>query len=387
MGTALKVIAGTPDFDDFNEIKFQQENLIESNNRQILINSKNSQQINKLTDAVNFLISEKRFQEIDSEKLYETLLARNRIIINNLQNLILSISLAKLNIVDPAILDAEEVKNIYKENSITEVSVSELMSIAKIKVYLNVEILIFMIKYPIPLEKCKKVNILPVAHNKKILSFDQGNELAKCNEKTISVNKCNTAVSTTFCSGTNETTCALQLFHGKSAKCTTEFNSLEEVMVIYDGIIVINDATATIVDDNVYRTVNGTYLLMFDKDITINSTKYVNPRGIISRTPEASNVPKIDIIHHKQIISIPYLHELNLKALNHIDGLKKEVLIKPILSTSLVMLIAITSYIGWKLVMRYKERRSLNMIRKSLEDIVKKTEDGLRLKEGGVNNS
>ena len=56
LGTALKIIAGTPDFDDFNEVKFQQENLIESNNRHILINSK----INKLTDTVNLIISVKK---------------------------------------------------------------------------------------------------------------------------------------------------------------------------------------------------------------------------------------------------------------------------------------------------------------------------------------
>ena len=59
LGTALKVIEGTPTFDDFNEVKFQQENLIESNNRQILINSRFSQQIEKLIIAINSIISGK----------------------------------------------------------------------------------------------------------------------------------------------------------------------------------------------------------------------------------------------------------------------------------------------------------------------------------------
>ena len=82
--TAIKIIAGTPDFDDFQESKFQQNKLIDANNRQIEINTKISQQIGKLTSTVNSLISAKKHTEIDSEKLYETLLARNRITINNL---------------------------------------------------------------------------------------------------------------------------------------------------------------------------------------------------------------------------------------------------------------------------------------------------------------
>ena len=68
LGTALKIIAGTPDFDDFQTSKFQQNKLIEANNRQIEINTKISQQIGKLTSTINALISAKKFTEIDSMK-------------------------------------------------------------------------------------------------------------------------------------------------------------------------------------------------------------------------------------------------------------------------------------------------------------------------------
>ena len=45
LGTALKGIAGTPDFDDFQISKHQQDKLIEAHHEQIEINTKNSQQI------------------------------------------------------------------------------------------------------------------------------------------------------------------------------------------------------------------------------------------------------------------------------------------------------------------------------------------------------
>lgn len=56
LGTALKFVAGTPDFDDFENIKFKQEKLIESENRQVLVNTKTQAQINRLTDTANVII-------------------------------------------------------------------------------------------------------------------------------------------------------------------------------------------------------------------------------------------------------------------------------------------------------------------------------------------
>ena len=66
--------------------------------------------------------------------------------------------------------------------------------------------------------------------------------------------------------------------------------------------------------------------------------------------------------------------------------LKKEVLIKPILPiyTVFILLVLVICYIGLR---HYRRRKSLNLIRKSLEEVIKKTEDGLHLNEGGVNDS
>lgn len=52
-GTALKVIAGTPDFDDWEQIKFKQGQLIDSANRQIEINTKLQSRLNEITRSMN----------------------------------------------------------------------------------------------------------------------------------------------------------------------------------------------------------------------------------------------------------------------------------------------------------------------------------------------
>lgn len=40
LGTALKIVAGTPDFEDFEKLKFNQQRLIESIDRQTIINTR-----------------------------------------------------------------------------------------------------------------------------------------------------------------------------------------------------------------------------------------------------------------------------------------------------------------------------------------------------------
>ena len=105
-----------------------------------------------LTITINSIISAKKLNEIDSEKLYETLLAQKRIW--NLQNIILSIRLAKVNIVDTTILDNNEINTIIKNYYFTETSMSEIMFLADVKLFQNLEILIFVIKFPLPLKKC-----------------------------------------------------------------------------------------------------------------------------------------------------------------------------------------------------------------------------------------
>lgn len=52
---ALKVIAGTPDYDELVDIKFKQNDLIDSGHRQITINTKTHERINELASTVRGL--------------------------------------------------------------------------------------------------------------------------------------------------------------------------------------------------------------------------------------------------------------------------------------------------------------------------------------------
>ena len=87
-------------------------------------------------------------------------------------------------------------------------------------------------------------------------------------------------------------------------------------MVIDDGILIINDATADIMEGSTNQRVTGTYLVIFDSEVTINASKFINIKGITGRKPELPNLPIINVIDHN--LSLSFLHEINIKNLNQL---------------------------------------------------------------------
>lgn len=391
IGTALKVIAGTPDADDWEDVKLVEKQLVDSNNRQIEINTKMQIQIEKLTNAVNTVLTTERKEQIDTVKLFEILMARNRMMLMELQNLILSVTLAKANIVNPIILDQDDLKFFIKKQSneqYIDFTISELMQLSKLKVILNDYCLHFIIRYPIPVRTCKKVTLLPVAHFNRIIQFADTNTVVDCEDTTYSTTNCQHTSSSIFCQLMPNTTCAQQLISGKSAHCKTQSNTLDKVAEIDDGIVVVNDAIAEVKEpaEN-SRTVNGTFLIMFEKNVTVNGTLYVNRNNIDMRKPGTPTFPSIIIKDHIEILSLSSVHEMNLQNLRYIGDLEKDAKMRPILVGSVVAIFVVLLYLTLCLIKRRIKKREKHEFKSAIEMAIKKTEDGHHLSEGVVSTS
>ena len=180
LGTALKVVAVTPDATDFFKIRLTEAQLVESNSRQIVINSETQKQTNKLTDTINKIIKARKSDLVDAPHLYEALLARNRMLTTEIQNLILTITLAKSNIVNPTILDHADLKSLVEQDT----PIVSLLEASRIRVLQSDDIVHVLIAYPRVKFRCKKVTIYPVSHQQVILRLDE-DTLAKCNEDTL----------------------------------------------------------------------------------------------------------------------------------------------------------------------------------------------------------
>lgn len=384
LGTALKVVAGTPDFDDFENVKFKQRELIESENRQILVNTKTQAQINKLTETVNVIIKNSKIQQIDTGHLYETLLARNRIIISELETLMLSVTLARIKIINPAILDSNDLKNIVNKHS-TNITVSDLMEVSFVRVLLDNSFLHFIIKYPKPRLECKKVSLFPVQHNGTILHLGKDNNVADCGNEILPIGNCSAALTTTFCRELLYSTCAQQLHSGGIAQYSTQPSHLNPLVVVDDGIIIINDDIAVISsNDTSIKTITGTYLLTFDDEIRVNGSTYKNLKQNVRRVPASATMAILNITGHQEILSLPYLQKLGIQNLHYIKEVESRLIIGPTVSMLIVIVILLTYCSVSKVRMRQMKKRQGRVIQATIDGL-RRTEDGSHLSGGGVN--
>jgi hypothetical protein len=384
LGTALKVIAGTPDFDDFDKLKYKQQSLIESIDNQVVINTRVQEKINKLTDTVNIIINNEKTKQIDTDHLYETLLARDRILILELEALILSVTLAKIEIVNPTILDSKDLENILNEHS-TDITITDLMEVAYINVFLDDNFLHFIVKFPSPSLVCKKVTLFPVEHNGTIINFAGYNNVADCENHTLAIGNCSTTLTSTFCRELSFTTCAQQLHAGTTAHCTTRPSHLEQVESVDDGVIIINNEMATVtMSSGTEKTIHGTFLLTFEDEVKINGSLFRNSRATVRRQPGSATAALLNITGHHEVLSLPYLQRLNIQNLRYIGDIEKQLVTKPAIFSVTMLLVAIIGLSIWKMYQKHVRARKSASLQTAIDNL-RKSGDGLHLSEGGVN--
>lgn len=370
IGTALKIIAGTPDFDDFEGLKFNQQEIMNTINGQISINRKTQEQINKLTETVNKIISITNPKQIKTDHLYEKLLARNRIIINEIEILMLSVTLAKVGVINPILLDSEDLKNVIKIGPINT-TITDILDNKQFH---------FIIKYPKPNLECKKIIIFPVQHNGTTLPDDN---VADCGNHMLAIGNCSATLISSLCQELSETTCARQLHSGIEAHCSTRPSHLEPLVIIDDGVIILNENTAVINNtQGSVTTVSGTFLITFEDEVIINGTTYRNQRGIIMKNPTSASTAILNITGHQDILSLPYLQRLNIENLQYINDVKKRTMVGPAISGLATSIL----FLGLFMFLKLRQKRAVQHI--DIEAVIesyKRSEDGPHLSGGGVN--
>lgn len=344
IGTALKYVAGTPDHDDITEVFDKQNELITASNAQLIINTEIQSRINNLTHTVNTLLKKVKTSEIDSGYLYSLLSERNREVLRELDNIALSITLGKMQMINPILLDSSEIDFILKSEVDASISVSEIIVNSKLKVLQNENIITFLIKFPKIVEFCNKKLIFPVVHHNITLAFET-NDVAKCGYKYIMLKNCKKRSITSFCEmlSHKNNSCLNNLLNNNTAACgTNSAHSMPPLMEIDDGIVIINNQPSKVISESLTKHLQkGTYLITFDNTLTVNSTEFKNSRKIAFKSPEIPIAHTVNLTDHITILSLQYLHDLNIKNLDHISHLHLKVRGTLYASASLFLLILI----------------------------------------------
>jgi len=192
-----------------------------------------------------------------------------------LQNLLLAIALAKVNVVSPSILDHADLEGMWMEEP-TDTPIKDILSVASEKILQSINILHFIIKFPKIKSACIKITIFPVSNHDTMLRLED-KIIADCDGEIHTVNNCSVTSGATFCQLAHRRSCAQELHAGGIAHCDIQHSDLHPITYVDEGIIIVNDRPARVsVDNATYIHIRGTHLITFSESATVNETRYVN---------------------------------------------------------------------------------------------------------------
>lgn len=326
IGTIWKWIAGTPDHDDEITIENKINDLVANNNRQFTINSKLFEAINSIKHTVK--------DELISKKC--------KFIIFELQNLINTLTLAKLKLLNPAILNIEDMNKIVKNEIIETFTLTDLMDISEFKILQKEGIIVIYIKYPVIYENCTLYETRAISQNDGKLVLSK--EIVKCNKKFRNIEKCNLEIRHTFCKIARNSSCLSNLLNGKKATCDKiKERNLE---IIKDGSILVSGKHEV---NN--ETLEGTYLINFEDNVTIGGRSYDNPTHLIQNYLKTHLLDRYDINQYLESLD----KRLKIDNTNLLEKLRTETTKSPIFTISTLSLLAIIIIII--AILRYRNRK------------------------------
>lgn len=331
LGTGIKFITGMPDHDDMVMVQQKLNDLIENNNRLSVINSKLQKNIEYLTGNSN---------EYHLDILFEWLASE-------LSQIIYTINLAKMGVLNTAILDFDEVNQIIKTEKNFDAPLMEILEHATFKILQMGSIYVILIRYPIIEQKCMLYNIKPIEREMGKLQLEEFTTY--CNYQYVTVRNCKKYVNTNICRY-YEHTCTQELLNGIKTNCTLireHMPSIEEVdngKILIHGIHTVNNITK-----------RGTYLIMFNNSILIDNRNYTNDKDLVleyirNNKPTQYKISKI-IESQSEKLKIP--------TLTIIEKIPIEIDNHPIRSTIFLVvifiIILITIHYSIKICKRYNE--------------------------------
>lgn len=336
IGTAWKWLAGTPDHEDFVTIKQKINNVLENNNKQVIINSLFNNRINNITRIINQIQNFVQKDQIFGNEFLESIQYKIKLLKEDLINVNYAIHWAKTNVVNSMMLTSKEISLAIKnldEEKLPYSTPEEALNFATVKILTNKISLLYIVNIPITKRKpyhamlikpVKKYNvIIDTPHN--IITDENFDEIY------TPLNTCNKNNDITICTQTNlinlkENSCITNILKSRESICNKLINhQVPSVEEISTGILLINDFNGTINVDNIPRNIKGTFILKFSNSTisigelsftsTISSTIQILP-AVLHPTPRESQ--------YREILSLESMRDVHINNTKHIQLLAED---------------------------------------------------------------
>lgn len=163
-------------------------------------------------------------------------------------------------------------------------SINNILQTSNISIFQKEDVIYFLIKVPFIKQYCSFLQVSPVIHDNAIVKVST-QHAAKCDDMIIPVTTCMNTGNGRICRETKDP-CLIQRLNNNSASCPTESaDHVLDLVVISDGMLILNNVPPTLINEGYNITVKGTLLVTFSERVIVNGTEY-SSSGISSHIPQ-----------------------------------------------------------------------------------------------------
>lgn len=380
LGTAWKFIAGSPDHEDFRTIKQVMTNVLENNNRQVIINNLLTERLNnatKINNEIRKLLSNDR--TINNEIL-TTLQYKIKLVKEELRNINYAIHWSKLGIINSLILSNKEINlalKTLKEENFPFSSIEEAMNFAEIKIMTNSTSILYIVNIPVTDHKTyQKILLKPVKRNNIVIEITHENVIKHNNAIFGIKDKCKCYNNLSICKDKNlinlsNSTCIVNLLKSVKANCNIINNQhVPHIEEISSGVILLNNFNGTILINSEPQDLNGTFLVKFhNASITVEGKTFTSYESSNFEVLPAILHPLPKELEFRKLLSLEMINELHINNTKAIEWLQTSSILTHsttylIITAIVVLVIIITLKVfkhnGTKIVIHERENKSEN---------------------------
>lgn len=402
IGTAWKWVAGTPDHEDFEIITDHMNNVLENNNRQVIINRLMEEKLNDLINRTNTITNSIRAYDQVKKDISNLLEMKIKFIKEELINVDYAIQWSKAGIINSFILSDLEMnitKDFFEKQRMPYVNLIEAIEYGEVKIASNGLTLIYIVNLPKTQEEnCKKLIVKTVKKQNSIIKIPN-NEVIACNGSIFEViSKCKTYNEVSICKEENfnnitKSKCLPNLLTGAASVCTkTNAQHIPPIEEISPGILLLNSYNGSLSLDEKLVNIQGTFLIKFHNvKIRIDGRTYDNKQISLANPLPAIIQPGNISANFEEILSLKMLKELHSSNTKEIETLQTEYrtsMFGSIVIGSLILIVIIIK------VFHFKVARKTNISTNETGTELKKvqvmtqcSEDTAYSKGGGVNDN
>jgi len=127
-----------------------------------------------------------------------------------------TITLAKIDVFNTKILNAEEIQEIYTHEQ-KPLVITDILDVSKFKIAIHQEFIVIYIKHPIITNRYEVYNARSISHNDGKLLID--NHVAKCNNRFYVISNFKTEIFNNYGTLSPANTCFTRLLNGEKSLC------------------------------------------------------------------------------------------------------------------------------------------------------------------------